>query len=373
MKNNNKLVIIFSGYNQRAIISFMRTLEKNAISYTIIARSAHDPILKTCYKRHVSVIRTSEDLDPATIVNYIEDIKQTFKATQYLLAPSTEALNRLLVHERDRFSNLGVEVPLVNETLYCAVSDKKSFSQLCKNKGILIPDEYSSISKARLPFVAKPVQYQAQDGKISPPVLISSDEEKQAFIDSYDVNHFYYQKLVSGKSFYLLYYFHRNGQVYKFSQENLIQQPEGKSMIACRAANIHTQSESSQYEQLFHELNFFGLVMIEIISNETGHYMIEANPRFWGPSQLFVDADMNFFEALLHDYHMIKKAPVFSTDKKQQLYFWYDGVKETLSQNKILTRYDKENNNIIEHLDKWLEHDVYNRNDTAEIFNEETQ
>ena len=34
------------------------------------------------------------------------------------------------------------------------------------------------------------------------------------------------------------------------------------------------------------------VVMIEIRINKENYYMIEANPRFWGPSQLFVDFHM---------------------------------------------------------------------------------
>jgi hypothetical protein len=35
---------------------------------------------------------------------------------------------------------------------------------------------------------------------------------------------------------------------------------------------------------------FYGLVMIEVKEYDNQFYMIEANPRLWGPSQLILDA-----------------------------------------------------------------------------------
>ena len=43
--------------------------------------------------------------------------------------------------------------------------------------------------------------------------------------------------------------------------------------------------------------------------------MIEANPRFWGPSQLFVDAGFNLFESFLFDYNIIETLPLDNQKK----------------------------------------------------------
>lgn len=52
-----KIVIVFSGYNQRAVISFLRTLEKNTICYAIIASSAQDTIFQSSYADKVEYVR----------------------------------------------------------------------------------------------------------------------------------------------------------------------------------------------------------------------------------------------------------------------------------------------------------------------------
>ena len=45
------MIVIFSGYNQRAVIAFLRCLTKNHIEeYVIVAASNQDTILKTKYK-----------------------------------------------------------------------------------------------------------------------------------------------------------------------------------------------------------------------------------------------------------------------------------------------------------------------------------
>ena len=70
--------------------------------------------------------------------------------------------------------------------------------------------------------------------------------------------------------------------------------------------------------------------MVEIKKQINVNYMIEANPRFWGPSQLFVDARMNFFEAFLHDFGFLPENPppfnfINAIHKK---YFWFGGIIE---------------------------------------------
>ena len=87
---------------------------------------------------------------------------------------------------------------------------------------------------------------------------------------------------------------------------------------------FHLTSESTKYEKLFKEIKFTGFVMTEIKGD---NFMIEANPRFWGPSQLFVDAKVNLFEAFLHDYNFISnKPPLVVSALKDVIYFWYGGI-----------------------------------------------
>jgi hypothetical protein len=110
--------------------------------------------------------------------------------------------------------------------------------------------------------------------------------------------------------------------------------------------------------------------MVELKTNKDKNYMIEANPRFWGPSQLFVDADMNFFEAFLHDYGFIDNAPCLYKPKKTK-YFWFGGVHSVLREDSKLSYHKGNEKELLLHLDKWIHHDIFKRPDTIDIFKRE--
>lgn len=373
----SKAVIVFSGFNQRAIISFLRTLEKNKIMYAIIAAGSEDSILQTEYAKKVISIRQKIKLDQCDLLNSLKKVKRAVKANKYLIAPSTEALNRYLL---SHLGDLQIEsdiIPLVNLELYEKISNKASFTKLCRDHGINLPKEFPEIDKAPLPLVAKPKKYESTNGTTLSPVLIFTEAEKKKFLESYCANEFYFQEFVQGPSYYLLYYFYRNGRVEKFSQVNLVQQPRGKSIIAARTSSIHQKEIFNIYESMFKDLGFYGLVMVEVKGNETrSPLMIEANPRFWGPSQLFVDAGVNLFEHLLNDFGFLERAPTSSQPIKTFDYFWYGGLIQTLRSKESLALHNYSLEELSQELSRWLSADIYNRKDTRkillnEVFDEE--
>jgi len=277
-----------------------------------------------------------------------------------------------LLSQRDAFEKYGCEIPLVENKLYNLVSNKQSFGNICKINNILTPGEFSSLAKIKYPCVAKPKKYFSETtGKILSPIIILNETALITFTRTENSKDYYFQEYIDGISYYLLYYYHRNGNVYKYSQENIAQQPGGKSMVAAVTAKYHLTDESSKYEKLFIKLGFHGLVMVEVKHNKHGHYMIEANPRFWGPSQLFVDAKMNFFSALLADYGVIDERIVFKESLVNCRYFWFGGVYETLKQKKEVICYQKRLDDIFKELFIWLDNDIYLRNDTLKLFKSE--
>lgn len=366
----NKTIIIFSGYNDRAVVSFIRTLEQNGICYAVIARNDEDPVLKTSYKNNVVIVRENQCLNLGLMSNYIELIHDRYKVAKYFIAPSTEALNRFMQMERAALESMNVIVPLADADVYLSVSDKEVFGKICREAGIMVPTEYGSIAQAIFPFVAKPRKYYAENGAIYTPFLIFDKKQKQLFLEGCNPGDFYYQEYVTGRSIYLLYYIHRNGQVFKASQENLIQQPEGKSILAAVSSDFHNTAVSSKFEQLFTNLGFYGLVMVELKVNQNKNIMIEANPRFWGPSQLFIDAGVNLFESLLHDYGFITNAPIFR-DRGESKYFWFGGVQNTFRENKEMFFIQGSENEFLMNLETWIQHDIYKRIDTIEVFKAE--
>ncbi|MCM3602644.1 hypothetical protein M3175_18070 [Robertmurraya korlensis] len=372
-RDNCKGIIIFSGYNQRAVISFIRTLEKNTIEYGIIAKSKEDPIFLTKYNKKVYSTRKSLALNLKDINYSIKEVQKKMHSSEYLIAPTSEALNRFLLTNQQNFNHLKCTIPLVDIELYEMISNKYSFGELCKTHGILTPKELDIFGEIAYPIVAKPKQYYTADThEVFSPVIINNSKDLNFFESTHKSGEFYFQQFIHGKSYYLLYYFYRDGRVVKLSQENFIQQPMGKSMIAARTSSFHNGSESNKYEELLLQLNYYGLIMLEIKESQGEHYMIEANPRFWGPSQLFVDAGINFFEALLDDFGYITSGNSAQNNNREASYFWYGGMYETLRKNQQLTFHNYTASSLAQDLDAWIENDVYRREDTMAIFLKET-
>ena len=363
-------IIIFSGFNQRAVISFIRTLEKNNIKYVIVAASKTDTILNTVYKDKVAAIRRKIQLNIDDFTQTIGVVKEKTQCNSFLVAPSTEALNRFLLEHRDLFKEKGITVPLIEKELYEQISDKYTFCKLCQKYAIRIPKEEILFEKINLPFVAKPYSYFNKSGKVFIPQLIYTEHEKKTFIENFDLSDFYYQQYISGKSYYLLYYIDQNRNIYKYSQENIAQQPDGKSIVAAISSSMHNKNISDKYEQMLCSLNFRGLIMIEIKEEDGKYYMIEANPRFWGPSQLFVDSKMNFFELFLWDYGLTEKIPKLKPIGGK--YFWHGGISQTVNKGQKLTIYsDNFDISSEKALNEWLKYDIYKREDTYQIYNNE--
>jgi len=365
MKTN---IVVFSGYNQRAVIAFLRTLSANNLSCFIIASSKDDPIFLTKYKKDVIATRKKKELDKDDIFKWLTFIKNKSGKEKHIIMPTTEALIRFLLDNRKIFKDLGFDMPIVNKSLYEDISDKYKFGSICSKYNIAVPSEYISLSEAKIPFVAKPKKYYSNDNRVLNPVLVYNKKDLDKFKNNYNKKDFYYQKFIKGKSFYLLYYFSKKGCVYKFSQENLIQQHDGKSIIAAISSGYHKQPESLKYEKMFKDLNFFGLVMIEVRKYRGINYMIEANPRFWGPSQLFVDANVNFFESFLHDQGFLEEKPNEKGVKKETRYFWAGGLYQVLKEGREIVCYGSLSKDIMKNISDWMSVDIYNRDDTKEIF-----
>jgi predicted ATP-grasp superfamily ATP-dependent carboligase len=366
-----KTVIIFSGFNQRAVIAFIRTLEALMTNYVVIAGSAEDPIFSTAYRHRALVTRKRRALDYDDILNSIKEVQQKIGAESFLIAPSTEALNRFFLKHKADFKNIGCEIPLVNTALYESISDKLAFSKICNSYGIRVPEEYADHASLNLPCVAKPKKYTAADGSTHSPVLIYTEEDLDRFKKTYNLRDFYFQEYIEGDSLYLLYYFNKDGSFMKFSQENLIQQPEGKSILAAQSADFHNDTEAEKYEGLFRSIKFFGLVMIEVKRKKSDCYMIEANPRFWGPSQLFVDAKINLFEALLLDYDVITKTSELIQSLKPTKYFWYGGMVDAIKRHGNVVYHNYSKQQFDDEYNDWIAADVYSREDTEDLFKRE--
>lgn len=358
--------MLLTGYNPRAVIAFLRTLKQYSIdNYVVVARNSNDNIFLTSYSDKVIFTRS----DTLLSLELFSRIIQSSGKSRLIIAPVTEFLNRYILHYRTQLEQMGYIIPLADETLYSAISDKQSFSRICRSRGLTVPEELSLPTEFTSAFVAKPIIYQTHNGKIHSPVLIRTSQEFADFMNSYDPHDFYFQEFVSGKSIYLLLYISKNGKLFRLSQTNFIQQDNGKSIIAAKVNDsFHRTEYADAIVRLFLSLGFSGLVMIEIRKSGDRYFIIEANPRFWGPSQLFVDAGYNFFCPMLNEWGFSCPEPEYSALNHDAKYFWEGGLSE-----------DKHNNNRTVFFDGagslgyWDASEIYKRDDTFRIWEAENE
>ena len=138
-----------------------------------------------------------------------------------------------------------------------------------------------------------------------------------SFFSSNNLDQYYFQEYIAGSCYYLLYYFDKDGSYSVYSQENLIQQSNGGSMILSKSSDIHNQEISKAYASLFVKEKYHGLIMVELKKFKNKFYMIEANPRFWGPSQLIIDASMDLLDRFMLENKLIKKPKIKLKDYKK--------------------------------------------------------
>jgi hypothetical protein len=112
--------------------------------------------------------------------------------------------------------------------------------------------------------------------------------------------------------------------------------------------------------------------MVEVRELNGQFYMIEANPRFWGPTQFIVDNVPQLLDLFFADNGL-----QFTSECKKLTgnnYFWFGGYIENRVKNQPLKFYD--NTAILLDdlaLNKWLKSDVYLRQDTLEYFYKELE
>ncbi len=112
--------------------------------------------------------------------------------------------------------------------------------------------------------------------------------------------------------------------------------------------------------------------MIEVRQQGDQYYMIEANPRFWGPSQLFVDAGVNFFDALLYDQGVVEILPQMSSPDPEVRYFWEGGL-SVKDDYPALAFHNYSSAQLFDEIGSWRNFDIYNRSDTQSIFEREIE
>ncbi len=363
--HKNQAVLVLSGYNIRAVIAFCRWADAHGINFHLVARNDADPIFLTRYRNRVILTRENPDLKPVLLRSWIEAAIRQFGYRRVLVLPVSEYFNRALLAYRDEIEGEDCVIPLVERELYERISDKEKFARLCASYGLDIPDEYETMPE-RPPFVAKPRGYFSRTGRQLAPQLIRNQTDLARFRQEQDARDFFFQEFVNGRNLYLLAYISKTGNDLMFSQENLMQQSGGKSIILARKSEFHTTAVALRYIDMLHDINFSGLIMIEVRQEmDTGRYkMIEANPRLWGPMQFIVDNDIDLFGQMLAEHGF--EVPASSIQPRHtDFYFWSGGISKA-AQPVAFFNYSADQ--FVADLPDLRSQDIFFRHDTLNLF-----
>lgn len=367
-KKGTKLVLVYSGFNTRAIIAFLRVAILRNVSFAIIAKSDNDDIFHTDYSHNVVYTRRSLTLDVVEILSHVEIARKKLNAEDVLILPSTEYLNRILLSNKELLFNNHVSFGLCEKKLYEKLSDKETFTKLCYKNNVPIPIG-SHIPLSTFPQVAKPKAYFKGNKIGEKPRIIKSPDELKIFESNINIDDYFYQNYIGGNCVYLLFYFSRNGSYSIYSQENYIQQSKGASMILAKSSNYHNnQAIVKPYVNMFLSEKFVGLVMVEIKIQNGIPYMIEANPRLWGPSQLILDANMNLFDCFMLDNGILTEPIIEQKYQENVYYFWSGGMLETQKKNEQIRFYNYRHRDFVNNYYEIIKNEIFLKKDTINIF-----
>jgi len=115
--------------------------------------------------------------------------------------------------------------------------------------------------------VAKPRTYFSAQGKQLVPQLIINQHDLDKFCDE-NKDDYFFQNFINGRSLYLLAYIGQNENIL-YSQENLIQQARGGSVILAKRSNFHHSDIAKKYVRMLREQKYLGLIMVEVRLDES--------------------------------------------------------------------------------------------------------
>ena len=302
----------------------------------------------------------------------VQGVREVCGQRPMVVLPSTEYFNSFLLMHRAEIESMGCEIPLVETQIYNLLTSKRSATDFFAAAGFPVPAEPGASEPANLPLVAKPFRNISKKGRSLYPQLLTTRSELDAFVALEDTEEYFLQEYVSGESYYLFVYVPRSGdQAHTFSQRNLMQQPNGKSMLLAEPASFHLSPIATRVVELLRNAGFRGLGMVEIIKTPDRAVFIEMNPRIWGPIQLCVDRQQPLLRAFIGEALHGDPSRFVESDPQPSpriaRYFWLNGLIDTIAAGKRPTWHIPKQS-ILKIAFANLKNDVYLRADSWRCF-----
>ncbi|MFI8609128.1 hypothetical protein ACIGFL_12510 [Pseudomonas sp. NPDC077649] len=319
---------------------------------------------KTSFVGWIEAVRGVDRLEADDMLAAFTQIKARHAGERLIFLPTAESIIRLVLDKREAFEAAGLEVPLVDKSLYERVSDKASFLELMAGVGMSLPPRIDRVVASDLPMVAKPFhEVSPRSGRKLYPELIFTEQALEAFLAGRGGEDYFFQRYLDGRSYYFLAFFPRSGEPTVRYQENLLQQPNGKSMLAARLCECPDPWSEQCLIRGFQSVGFFGFVMVELIEANGVFHLIEANPRLWGPFELAIKAGLR--------PEAIAGAAGHERGSKRALYLWTSGLALSLFAGGRPRRYPQYLRKLVSRPSALLGADIYLRMDTLRLLGHE--
>ncbi|MBA0216997.1 hypothetical protein H0248_06400 [Pectobacterium brasiliense] len=352
--------VIFSGANERAVIACCRHFSKKNINFSIISRPVNDIILLSKYRKNVDSSRKSDSLLIDDMARCVTEIRDMYPSDNLIFLPTTESIIRVVLENKNLLTSKGLDIHLVDLDVYLNISEKSLFLNYARKFSIDIPRELISPKISDIPFVAKPkAEFSSKNNIKIYPKLVFNEIDLQDIVDSEYKDDYFFQSYIDGNSYYYLIFVCPDGICDIAYQKNLLQQGNGKSIIAAELCECPDRVFEDKIISLLNSLGFFGFIMVEVMQHKGITYLIEANPRLWGPFDLALKA------GLLPENIFFKR--ITGLKYKKAKYIWLTGLIDSLSRKDNIRNYIDSKSKIY-FIFSFILSDFYFKLDTIGIF-----
>jgi hypothetical protein len=320
---SQNVFVVFSGHNERAVITLCRFFSASNLSFAIVCADQSDLVLHSEWHNQVVLSRIDRALDASLFDIVFQAVREVHGASAHpIYCPTSEFMNYFILHERNALQQIGWKIILPTGDVYAELTSKSSSPKVVEKLiGLVAPPELS-MNNLQAPCVLKP-RINVDDGKVHYPILCATDEELEKVLEDCDSQRWFAQRWIDGQSYYLCAYITSSGRYAHFWQQNLLQQPGGKSIVLARTVPNPGLPTEPLFLGLI-EKKYHGPFMMEVIQGKTGDfYYIEINPRFWGPLQLALDACPEILRLFAYDVGIELDILNFESSVDEHITHWY--------------------------------------------------
>ena len=317
--------VLFSGHNERAVFTLCRFLANAGQPFHIVSSGHEDMIYRTSWSSRVIWQRTSASLDLPLMATIHDAVRRQGHVPA--LCSTSEYLNRYALEQQHSMRKQGWHWMLPRSEVYMALSDKSSSPALMHTLVGIAPPPLQPVGSWQAPCVLKPVR-NILHGRVRYPVLCRTTSELQVAMAEANEDDWFSQEWIEGQSHYLCAYLDSHGGWEAFWQKNLIQQPNGKSIVLATTGSNPGLDVDRLMREL-HLLGYRGPFMMEIIEDGRGRlHFIEVNPRFWGPLELCRRALPALLQRFLNDMNNAPCPASCGSEARPAMYAWSFGAQQ---------------------------------------------